>query len=215
MQVSYFETGRYYAPSNLPRQWPMPAGAYDREAGLRAFRGMVERSARVPPMHYLDKLHRPSIGAIGRVSIPRRSLPKWVRIQPALTSWPASRAAPRLWPLYLDQSAHRSADAAIFVQIGVSMTPGWTVLTRIWSPLPPTRSQSRSRTDARRHSRQNSRPDPRTAGASDRGHDGDRAAPAGRIAGTAYLTDRNTPSRLTRSVAASQPRTSRLLYIES
>jgi quinol monooxygenase YgiN len=33
MQVSYFETGRYYAPSNLPRQWPMPAGAYDREAG--------------------------------------------------------------------------------------------------------------------------------------------------------------------------------------
>ena len=44
MQVSYFETGRYYAPSNLPRQWPMPAGAYDREAGLRAFHGMVERS---------------------------------------------------------------------------------------------------------------------------------------------------------------------------
>src|ERR1700739_973577 len=26
MQVSYFETGRYYAPSNLPRQWPMPGG---------------------------------------------------------------------------------------------------------------------------------------------------------------------------------------------
>ena len=44
MQVSYFETGRYYAPSNLPREWPMPAGAHDREAGLRAFRGMVERS---------------------------------------------------------------------------------------------------------------------------------------------------------------------------
>ena len=44
MQVLYFETSRYYAPSNLPRQWPMPAGAYDREAGLRAFRGMVERS---------------------------------------------------------------------------------------------------------------------------------------------------------------------------
>jgi alkanesulfonate monooxygenase SsuD/methylene tetrahydromethanopterin reductase-like flavin-dependent oxidoreductase (luciferase family) len=44
MQASYFETGRYHAPSNLPRQWPMPAGAYDREAGLRAFHGMVERS---------------------------------------------------------------------------------------------------------------------------------------------------------------------------
>jgi hypothetical protein len=44
MQASYLQTGRYYAPSNLPRQWPMPAGAYDREAGLRAFRVMVERS---------------------------------------------------------------------------------------------------------------------------------------------------------------------------
>jgi hypothetical protein len=44
MQVSYFETGRYYAPSNLPRQWPMPPSAYDREAGARAFRGIVERS---------------------------------------------------------------------------------------------------------------------------------------------------------------------------
>jgi len=44
MRVSYFETGRYYSPSNLPRRWPMPAGAYDREAGSRAFRGMVERS---------------------------------------------------------------------------------------------------------------------------------------------------------------------------
>ena len=32
MQVSYFETGRYYAPTNLSQQWPMPAGAYDREA---------------------------------------------------------------------------------------------------------------------------------------------------------------------------------------
>ena len=39
MQVSYFETGRYYAPSNLRREWPMPAGDYNPEAGLRAFRG--------------------------------------------------------------------------------------------------------------------------------------------------------------------------------
>ena len=52
MQVSYFETGRYYAPSNLPRQWPMPAGAYDREAGLRAFRGMVERSRYVEELGF-------------------------------------------------------------------------------------------------------------------------------------------------------------------
>ena len=52
MQVSYFETGRYYAPSNLPREWPMPAGAYDREAGLRAFRGMVERSRYVEELGF-------------------------------------------------------------------------------------------------------------------------------------------------------------------
>ena len=39
MQVSYFETGRYYAPSNLPREWPMPPGTADREAGLCAFHG--------------------------------------------------------------------------------------------------------------------------------------------------------------------------------
>ena len=52
MQASYFETGRYHAPSNLPRQWPMPAGAYDREAGLRAFRGMVERSRYVEELGF-------------------------------------------------------------------------------------------------------------------------------------------------------------------
>src|SRR5467141_3059110 len=52
MQVSYFETGRYYASSNLPRQWPMPAGAYDREAGLRAFHGMVERSRYVEELGF-------------------------------------------------------------------------------------------------------------------------------------------------------------------
>src|SRR5258707_5188929 len=71
MQVSYFETGRYYAPSNLPREWPMPAGAYDREAGLRAFRGMVERSRYVEELgvdwvsvsrhHYSPRILTPSL----------------------------------------------------------------------------------------------------------------------------------------------------------
>ncbi len=71
MQVSYFETGRYYAPSNLPRQWPMPAGAYDREAGLRAFHGMVERSryaeelgfdwVSVSEHHYSPRILTPSL----------------------------------------------------------------------------------------------------------------------------------------------------------
>jgi hypothetical protein len=71
MQVSYFETGRYYAPSNLPREWPMPAGAYDRGAGLRAFRGMVERSRYVEELgfdwvsvsehHYSPRILTPSL----------------------------------------------------------------------------------------------------------------------------------------------------------
>src|SRR5215471_9382832 len=71
MQVSYFETGRYYSSSNLPRQWPMPAGAYDREAGLRAFHGMVERSRYVEELgfdwvsvsehHYSPRILTPSL----------------------------------------------------------------------------------------------------------------------------------------------------------
>ncbi|HEX3538167.1 MAG TPA: hypothetical protein VHU15_15520, partial [Stellaceae bacterium] len=61
----------YYAPSNLPREWPMPPGAYDREAGLRAFHGMVERSRRVEELgfdwvsvsehHYSPRILTPSL----------------------------------------------------------------------------------------------------------------------------------------------------------
>ena len=58
MQVSNFETGRYYAPSNLPREWPMPAGTYNPEAGLRAFRGMVERSRYVEELGGQDSAWR-------------------------------------------------------------------------------------------------------------------------------------------------------------
>ena len=71
MQVSYFETGGYYAPSNLPRESPMPAGAYDREAGLRAFSGIVERSryaeelgfdwVSVSEHHYSPRILTPSL----------------------------------------------------------------------------------------------------------------------------------------------------------
>jgi alkanesulfonate monooxygenase SsuD/methylene tetrahydromethanopterin reductase-like flavin-dependent oxidoreductase (luciferase family) len=43
MKVSYFETGRYVSPPDLPREWPVPAGAYDPEIGAEAYRGMVER----------------------------------------------------------------------------------------------------------------------------------------------------------------------------
>ena len=43
MKVSYFETGRYVTPPDLPREWPVPPGAYDAETGAEAYRGMVER----------------------------------------------------------------------------------------------------------------------------------------------------------------------------
>ena len=43
MKVSFFETGRYVAPPDMPREWPVPAGAYDPESGASAYRGMVDR----------------------------------------------------------------------------------------------------------------------------------------------------------------------------
>jgi alkanesulfonate monooxygenase SsuD/methylene tetrahydromethanopterin reductase-like flavin-dependent oxidoreductase (luciferase family) len=44
MKVSYFETGRYVPPPDLPREWPVPPAAYDPATGAEAFRGMVERA---------------------------------------------------------------------------------------------------------------------------------------------------------------------------
>src|SRR5579859_146054 len=43
MKVSYFETGRYVPPPDMPREWPVPSGSYDPDVGAAAFRGMVER----------------------------------------------------------------------------------------------------------------------------------------------------------------------------
>ena len=62
MQVSYFENGRYYAPSNLLRQWPMPAGAYDREAGLRAF-GRAPAAGRIAFYKQGIYRHHPELNA--------------------------------------------------------------------------------------------------------------------------------------------------------
>lgn len=42
MKVSYFETARYVAPRPPPPEWPVAPGAYDREAGVKAYEGMVE-----------------------------------------------------------------------------------------------------------------------------------------------------------------------------
>jgi hypothetical protein len=43
MKVSYFETGRYVVPPDLPREWPVPGATYDPEVGAEAYRGMVEQ----------------------------------------------------------------------------------------------------------------------------------------------------------------------------
>jgi alkanesulfonate monooxygenase SsuD/methylene tetrahydromethanopterin reductase-like flavin-dependent oxidoreductase (luciferase family) len=43
MQVSYFETGHYRSPHELPAGWPLPPAVYDNNAGAAAYRGMVER----------------------------------------------------------------------------------------------------------------------------------------------------------------------------
>src|SRR5271156_900712 len=43
MLVSYFETGHYRPPQELPGGWPLPPAAYDSGAGAEAYRGMVER----------------------------------------------------------------------------------------------------------------------------------------------------------------------------
>src|SRR5262245_45221411 len=43
MKVSFFETARYLAPRPLPPEWPVPPDYYDRAAGARAYRSMLER----------------------------------------------------------------------------------------------------------------------------------------------------------------------------
>ena len=43
MKVSYFETGRYELPPDLPREWPVPPTAYRPGTGAQAFRDMVDR----------------------------------------------------------------------------------------------------------------------------------------------------------------------------
>jgi alkanesulfonate monooxygenase SsuD/methylene tetrahydromethanopterin reductase-like flavin-dependent oxidoreductase (luciferase family) len=43
MKVSFFETAHYRTPRRLPEDWPVPPDAYDRDAGMQSYRGMVER----------------------------------------------------------------------------------------------------------------------------------------------------------------------------
>ena len=70
MKVSFFETVRYLPPSALPTEWPVPSGAYDPEAGARAYRGMIERLAYIEELgfdwvsvsehHYSPRILTPS-----------------------------------------------------------------------------------------------------------------------------------------------------------
>jgi alkanesulfonate monooxygenase SsuD/methylene tetrahydromethanopterin reductase-like flavin-dependent oxidoreductase (luciferase family) len=70
VKVSFFETMRYVPPQALPAEWPVPSGAYDPEAGARAYRGMIERLAYVEELgfdwvsvsehHYSPRILTPS-----------------------------------------------------------------------------------------------------------------------------------------------------------
>lgn len=70
MKVSYFETGRYQAPSAMPPIWPMPSGAYDAHAGVQLYQAMVERIGLVEQLgfdwfslsehHYSPRILTPS-----------------------------------------------------------------------------------------------------------------------------------------------------------
>jgi alkanesulfonate monooxygenase SsuD/methylene tetrahydromethanopterin reductase-like flavin-dependent oxidoreductase (luciferase family) len=70
VKVSFFETVRYLPPQALPAEWPVPSGAYDPEAGARAYRGMIERLAYVEELgfdwvsvsehHYSPRILSPS-----------------------------------------------------------------------------------------------------------------------------------------------------------
>src|SRR5213076_2640370 len=71
MKVSFFETVRYRAPQALPSEWPVPSGAYDRDAGAEAYRGMIERLEYVEELgfdwvsvsehHYSPRILTPSL----------------------------------------------------------------------------------------------------------------------------------------------------------
>jgi alkanesulfonate monooxygenase SsuD/methylene tetrahydromethanopterin reductase-like flavin-dependent oxidoreductase (luciferase family) len=50
MKVSFFETVRYRPPRPLTTEWPMPSGAYDPEAGARAYQEMIQR------LRYVEEL---------------------------------------------------------------------------------------------------------------------------------------------------------------
>ena len=70
MKISYFETGRYIPPPDLPREWPVRSSACDTDAVSVALRGMEDRTRFVEKLgfdwvslsehHYSPRILTPS-----------------------------------------------------------------------------------------------------------------------------------------------------------
>ena len=70
MKVSFFETGRYAVPPDMPRDWPVPSAIYEPETGAKSFREMGERARFVEKLgfdwisvsehHYSPRILTPS-----------------------------------------------------------------------------------------------------------------------------------------------------------
>lgn len=70
MKISYFETGRYVPPSDLPGEWPVSSGICDSDSVSVALRGMAERGRFVEQLgfdwislsehHYSPRILTPS-----------------------------------------------------------------------------------------------------------------------------------------------------------
>jgi alkanesulfonate monooxygenase SsuD/methylene tetrahydromethanopterin reductase-like flavin-dependent oxidoreductase (luciferase family) len=70
MKISYFETGRYTPPADMPREWPVRSGACDPDTVSVALRGMADRARFVEALgfdwislsehHYSPRILTPS-----------------------------------------------------------------------------------------------------------------------------------------------------------
>ena len=87
MKISYFETGRYVPPADMPREWPVRSGSCDPEMVSHALRGMAERGRFVEKLgfdwislsehHYSPRILTPSpavsaawlVGQVERIKI--------------------------------------------------------------------------------------------------------------------------------------------------
>ena len=71
MKISYFETARYQVPPTVPATWPVPPAAFDPDAGVQAYQGMIERMQHVEELgfdwisvsehHYSPRILTPNV----------------------------------------------------------------------------------------------------------------------------------------------------------